>query len=138
PAVLLVVVFVYYPVVDNLRLSFFRWSAFSPQDTWVGLKNYQELMKDSVFWTGLRNNVAYMVVSLVFQVGGAMVLAAILEETFVRRFRVFFRTVYFLPTVISMTVVGLLFTFLYDPQKGLIDQLFILTGHASWARAWLG
>src|SRR6266568_1678464 len=122
PAVLLVVAFVYYPVVNNLWLSLFRWSAFSPQD----------------IWTALRDNVAYVVVSLVFQVGGALVLAAILEEAFVRRFRVFFRTVYFLPTVISMTVVGLLFTFLYDPQMGLIDQLLTLTGHASWVRAWLG
>jgi raffinose/stachyose/melibiose transport system permease protein len=138
PAVLLVVVFVYYPVVNNLWLSLFRWSAFSPQDIWVGLGNYQELMKDSIFWTGIRNNVAYAVVSLIFQVGGAMVLAAILEEAFVRRFRVFFRTVYFLPAVISMTVVGLLFTFLYDPQMGLIDQLLTVTGHASWVRAWLG
>src|SRR5881398_2599524 len=86
PAVLLVVVFVYYPVVENIRLSFFRWSAFSTEDVWVGLKNYQGLMKDPIFWTGIRNNVAYAIASVVFQVGGAMVLAAILEEAFVRRF----------------------------------------------------
>lgn len=138
PAILLVAIFVYYPVIDNFWLSLFRWSAFSPQDIWVGLDNYQALLKDQIFWTALRNNIAYTIVSLIFQVGGGLILAAILEEPLVRFFRTFFRTIYFLPTVISITAVGLLFTFLYDPQMGLIDQLLTLTGHASWVRAWLG
>lgn len=138
PALLLVAVFVYYPVVENVRLSLFSWSAFSPEPVWAGLNNYRQLLADPVFWTALKNNVLYAVVSIIFQVGGALVLGAILEETLVKRFRVFFRSVYFIPTVISITVVGLLFQFLYDPQMGLIDQLLAALGHANWARAWLG
>src|SRR5205823_12100437 len=65
-------------------------------------------------------------------------IAAILEETLIRRFRVFLRTVYFLPSVISITVVGLLFQMLYDPQMGLIDQFLTAIGHREWTHAWLG
>jgi raffinose/stachyose/melibiose transport system permease protein len=138
PAVLLVAVFVYYPVVENFWLSLFSWNAFSPQDTWVGLGNYQKLLGDPIFWSGLLNNTFYAIVSVIFQVGLGLVIAAILEETLIRRFRVFFRTVYFLPSVISITVVGLLFQMLYDPQMGLIDQFLTAIGHREWTHAWLG
>lgn len=138
PALLLVGAFVYYPVAENFWLSLFSWSAFSPQDVWVGLGNYQKLIGDPIFWSALVNNTFYAIVSVLFQVGLGLVIAAILEETLIRRFRVFFRTVYFLPSVISLTVVGLLFQILYDPQMGLIDQVLTAIGHREWTHAWLG
>jgi raffinose/stachyose/melibiose transport system permease protein len=138
PAVLLVGVFVYYPVVDNFRLSLYAWNAFSPQTTWVGLGNYQKLRSDPIFWSSLLNNTYYAVASVAFQVGLGLVIAAVLEETLVHRFRVFFRTVYFIPAVISITVVGLLFQTLYDPQRGLIDQFLLAIGRGNWTHAWLG
>lgn len=138
PAVLLVGTFVYYPVADNFRLSLFAWNAFSPQPTWVGLGNYQKLRSDPIFWSSLLNNTFYALASVVFQVGLGLVIAAVLEETLVRRFRVFFRTVYFIPAVISITVVGLLFQTLYDPQRGLIDQFLTAIGRTNWTHAWLG
>jgi len=138
PALVLVVVFVYYPVIDNFWLSLFSWNAFSPHDTWVGLDNYRNLVSDSVFWSALRNNTYFALCSVVFQVGLGLVVAAVLEETLIHRFRVFFRTVYFIPAVISITVVGLLFQELYDPQIGLIDGVFQGIGHPGWSHAWLG
>ncbi|HXX39429.1 MAG TPA: sugar ABC transporter permease [bacterium] len=138
PALLLVGVFVYYPVIDNFRLSLYAWSAFSPRPTWVGVSNYQKLMGDPVFWSSLLNNTYYAIVSVAFQVGLGLVIAAVLEETLVRRLRVFFRTVYFIPAVVSITVVGLLFQTLYDPKMGLIDQFLVTIGRGSWTHAWLG
>jgi len=138
PAVMLVVVFVYYPVVDNIRLSFFSWNAFAPREKWVGLDNYANLLADPVFWTALFNNVAYAVVSIVVQVGGGLVLAAILEEVVRGRWKGFFRVVFFIPATISLTVTGLLFQFLYNPQIGLIDQLLVWLGHPELAHAWIG
>ena len=115
--------FVYYPVVDNLRLSLFRWDAFSTTETLVGLGNYQDLTADPVFWSSLFNNVAYAVVSVIFQVAGGLVLAAVLEELVRGRWKDFFRTVYFIPAVLSLTIVGLLFQFMYNPQIGLVNGL---------------
>ena len=80
PALVLLLVFVYYPIVDNLRLSLFSWNAFSVAPTFVGLDNYRTAFHDPIFWTALRNNTVFAIVSLVFQVGFALVLAALLEE----------------------------------------------------------
>lgn len=138
PALLLVVVFVYYPALDNLRLSLFSWSSFSPKERFVGLDNYAQLAADPIFWQSLFNNIAYAVVSVICQVGGGLVLAAILEEFVVARLRGFFRTVIFLPAVMSLTVVGFLFYFLYEPNFGLVNQALTALGLNGWTHAWLG
>jgi raffinose/stachyose/melibiose transport system permease protein len=138
PAVLLVAVFVYFPAIDNLWLSLFSWSSFSLKDTFVGLRNYADLAADPVFWSALFNNVAYAVVSVVFQVGGGLVLAAILEEFVAPRLRGALRTILFIPAVMSLTVVGFLFYFLYEPNFGLINQALTAIGLGSWTHAWLG
>jgi raffinose/stachyose/melibiose transport system permease protein len=138
PALLFVVVFVYYPAVDNLRLSLFQWSSFSPKESFVGLQNYRDLAADPIFWSALFNNIAYAVVSVIVQVGGGLVLAAILEEFVRPRLRGFFRTVLFLPAVMSLTVVGFLFYFLYEPNFGLVNQALNAVGLGSLTHAWLG
>jgi raffinose/stachyose/melibiose transport system permease protein len=138
PGLLLLLVFVYYPVVENLRLSFFSWDAFSPTPIFVGLDNYARAIEDAVFWRALLNNVFYAVASLVFQVGFALVLAALLEEAVGKRLRGFLRTVYFIPAAISITVAGILFSFIYNPQIGLLNRLLDVLGLESWQHAWLG
>ena len=54
PAVLLLVVFVYYPIVENVRLILYKWDAFSPQEVWVGTGNYDRLFADPIFVVGLQ------------------------------------------------------------------------------------
>jgi raffinose/stachyose/melibiose transport system permease protein len=138
PAMVLLLVFVYYPVVENIRLSFYSWDAFSPNPIFVGLDNYATAIGDSVFWTALMNNTFYAIVSLVFQVGFALVLAAILEEVVHQRLRGWLRTIYFIPAAISITVSGILFSFIYNPQIGLLNRFLDLVGLQSWQHAWLG
>ncbi len=138
PAVVLVLVFVYFPVIWNIWLSFFSWSAFSTKTIFVGLDNYAQLGADPIFWSALFNNIAYAVVSVIFQVGGGLVLAAILEEVVIARWRDFFRTVYFIPAVMSLTVVGFLFYFLYEPNFGLVNGALNAIGLGRYAHAWLG
>jgi len=138
PAVLFLAVFVYYPVVDNLRLSLFRWNAFSPKEIWVGFDNYVNLAADPVFWSALFNNIAYAVVSVIFQVGGGLILAAVLEELIRGRWKDFFRTVYFIPAVLSLTITGLLFQFMYNPQIGLVNGLLDVLRLDAWKHSWLG
>ena len=138
PAVALLLVFVYYPIVENVRLSFFSWNAFSPQPVFVGLDNSRTAFDDSVFWRALLNNVLYAVVSLVVQVAFALVLAAVLEEFVHQRLRGILRTIYFIPAVISITVSGILFSFLYNPQIGLLNRFLAAIGLGSWQHSWLG
>jgi raffinose/stachyose/melibiose transport system permease protein len=138
PAVVLLVVFVYYPIVDNIRLSFYSWSAFSVRPAFVGLDNYATAVSDPVFWHAIWNNGLYAVVSLFFQVGVAIVLAAVLEEVVHQRLRGILRTVYFIPATISITVAGILFSFLYNPQIGLLNRALDAIGLGSLAHDWLG
>jgi len=137
PAVLLLAVFVYYPVVENFRLSLYKSSAFS-KEQFVGLDNYAHMVADPVFWGALFNNVAYAVVSVVCQVFGGLVLAALLEELVRGPLKGLLRTIYFIPAVLSLTVVGLLFTFVYNPQIGLVNGFLDTVGLSQLKHSWLG
>lgn len=138
PAVVLLIVFVYYPIVENLRLSLFSWNAFSAKPVFVGFDNYRTAADDPIFWRALRNNTMFAVTSLVCQVGFSLVLAALLEEFVHQRLRGVLRTIYFIPAVISITVAGILFSFLYNPQIGLVNRLLGAVGLESWQHSWLG
>jgi raffinose/stachyose/melibiose transport system permease protein len=138
PAVALLLVFVYYPIVENVRLSLFSWNAFSPQPVYVGLDNYRTAAEDPVFWRAIADNTAYAVVSLVVQVGFSLVLAAALEELVHQRLRGWLRTIYFIPATISITVAGILFSFLYNPEIGLINRALEAIGLEELTHAWLG
>ncbi|MCO4849407.1 carbohydrate ABC transporter permease [Bacillus vallismortis] len=135
---LVFLLFVYIPIVENVFLSLFQWSSFSPEKTFIGLKNYVDLFHDPVFYQALANNVLYAVISIVCQVFGGLILAAVLEDKLVRKWSPFFRTVFFLPVVISMTVIALLFDFIYNPETGLLNQLLQAVGLDQLTRAWLG
>jgi raffinose/stachyose/melibiose transport system permease protein len=138
PALALVALFVYYPIVENVRLSFYHWNTFSPAQRFVGLDNYREAIHDPVFWHALRNNVAYAVVSVVVQVGFGLVLAALVEEFVLRRLRRIVQAILMIPSLLSVTVAGLLFQFVYDPKIGLIDTGLRAVGLDGLAHAWLG
>ncbi|MCY8535393.1 sugar ABC transporter permease [Bacillus vallismortis] len=135
---LVFLLFVYIPIVENVFLSLFQWSSFSPEKTFIGLKNYVDLFHDPVFYQALANNVLYAVISIACQVFGGLILAAVLEDKLVRKWSPFFRTVFFLPVVISMTVIALLFDFIYNPETGLLNQLLQAVGLDQLTRAWLG
>lgn len=138
PALILLGTFVYYPIIQNFQLSMYRWNAFTTTPVFVGLGNYEEALGDPIFWRSILNNTLYAVVSLVFQVAFALVLAAILEEAVHRRLKGFLRTLYFIPAVISITVAGILFSFIYNPEFGLLNELLGVLGLEEWQRAWLG
>ncbi|WP_085524430.1 carbohydrate ABC transporter permease [Tuberibacillus sp. Marseille-P3662] len=138
PALFIMALFVYYPIVSNLYYSLFEWGTFSKGMDFVGIGNFTHLFHDPVFFTALKNNIFYAVISGIVQVGGGLVLAAILEDTLIRRFSTFLRTIYFIPVLVSITVIALLFQFIYNPQTGLLNQFLELIGLDSWTKAWLG
>jgi raffinose/stachyose/melibiose transport system permease protein len=139
PALLLLGTFVYLPILENVRYSFHQWSSLSPTWTFVGLDNYRTLFADPIFWRALSNNLTYAVLSVVVQVGLSLVLAAILEAgLFSRRLSSFFRVSLFIPSILPITVVGFLWTLLYQPSLGLIAQFLDAIGLGDYTRAWLG
>lgn len=138
PFLLTVGVFVFYPLAANFFYSFHAFSAFSPELRPVGIGNYQRLFSDPVIGIAFVNVGLYATISVIFQVGLGLVLAAILEQAFVRRFSEFFRILFFVPVVMSITVIAFVFTFFYDPFTGLINTLLEAAGLEDYTRAWLG
>lgn len=138
PALAFVILFIYYPIIQNFFYSMYRWSSFSKEKIFVGLDYYKRLFMDPIFYTALKNNILYAIISIVFQVGLGMILAAILEEKIMRRYQTFFRTIYFIPSVISITVVGLLFQLVYNPNIGLLNAFLKIARLGALAHDWLG
>ena len=137
PCVLLLGVFVYIPLVSNFYYSAFQFSALSPVKKFVGFQNYQTLFSDPVIGTALMNNIWYCVISVAVQVLLALVIAALLEDKLLSRVSTVLRTTYFLPVLISMTVVALLFSFVYQPKIGLINAALKFFGVKN-PPAWTG
>ncbi|KAA9381754.1 sugar ABC transporter permease [Microbispora cellulosiformans] len=138
PALAMVGVFVYFPLVENFGFSTLKWDIFSGSQKYVGLANYGKLVDDPVFWKSLGNNVLYTVVSIAFQVFGALVLAALIEGVRGERWQRALRAVYFIPSAISLTVAGLLFYFIYEPNLGVLNHLLHGVGLGGLRHSWLG
>ena len=138
PALVILGVFVFYPLVRNIIYSFQSFTLSSVTKEWVGLKNYMTLLSDKIILTCVKNNILYALISIVIQVGFGLVLAAVLEDVAFRKLAPTLRSIYFIPTVISMTVVCLLFDFIYDPQMGLLNSFLEMIGLDGLTRIWLG
>lgn len=130
--------FVYYPIISNFVVSTTQSDIFTGEVTQVGLENYRRLAQDPVIATALWNNLAYALLSILFQVFGAFWLAAIIEGLRSDRWRAIWRAVYFIPSAISTTVTGLLFYFIYQPGLGILDGLLTELGLGHLSRVWLG
>lgn len=138
PSILFLVTFVYIPLVQNFYNSFFDFSVFSPEKTFVGFENIKMIFSDKVVSVALINNFLYAIISVALQVAFALVLAYILEYKFFRKVAPFFRVVYFMPVMISISVIALLFGFVYNPQMGLLNSFLELIGLENLGKAWLG
>ena len=139
PGCAMVLVFVYIPVIANCVYSFFRLSSYSAGMKFVGLDNYIRFFHNESLGIMLRNNLLYCVISLIVQVGFGPVIALLLESKLASsRFRNAFRNIYYVPALISLTAVGLMFTFIYEPNLGLLNSAFKALGLTSMTQSWLG
>ena len=139
PPLVLLAVFVYGPAFENVIFSLHSWSSIDPDWEFVGLQNYRQLFANPVFWVSLVNNTLYAVISVIVQVFFALALAAVLSAGIFRPgLNTFFRTSLFLPAILPVTVVGLLWQLIYQPSIGLIDQFLFATGLDTLSRVWLG
>jgi len=126
PAVVLLLCFMIYPLGKTIYYSFTAWYNFSAVQTFIGLENYKDLIRDPVVKTALRNTAILMAGVLLFQIGFALILAILVDG--VRHCFKFFRTIYFFPIVISATAIGLMFTLIYKYEYGLLNYFITLFG----------
>ena len=128
PAVLIIVIFLYLPIILNFINSLYSWGAINTEKVFVGLENYTRLFEDEVFYTALKNNFLFAIVSVIFQIGVSFLIAGVLESKLIRKHQTFFRTIYFIPSLLMVTVTGILFKMLFNPTLGLVNPLLDLLG----------
>jgi len=118
-------VFVFWPIIDALRTSFTDESFFG-SSTWVGLENYVRMAGDERFWNALRNTALYTVVTAPVSVVIALALAVLLNQRIPGRTA--FRAVLFFPWVASLGIASIAWAALLDPQIGMLTSWFSAIG----------
>lgn len=136
PAFLIYFVFVLIPIGYNIYMSFFKTDLMSP-GTMIGLRNYENLMNDKVFFTALKNNLQMVVGSLAAHLIFALLLAALLFQIKNLKGGSIFQTIFFLPNVLCGVAVGLTWTFIYHGNFGIINQFLTAIGREDMTRVWL-
>src|SRR6185369_9869464 len=139
PAVLLYTLFMVIPLINSLRLSFFEIGNHN-QQSFAGLQNYIKLFSDSnfapFFWRALRNNFVFFAIHMLVQNPIGLLLAALLAEG--GRIRNFFRTVIFMPTVLSVVIIGFIWQLILNPLWGVAQSMLKAVGLGAWFGPWLG
>jgi multiple sugar transport system permease protein len=119
PHLILFFVFVLAPVCYGFYISLFRWHVLAKNHLFTGLGNYQAALGDDIFWVALRNTVYFVV--LVVPMGNLVSLALALGLANVRRLNTFYKIAYYLPVIISIAVVAVLWRWLYNTEIGLLN-----------------
>jgi ABC-type sugar transport system permease subunit len=128
PAFLIYALFWVGPAAYSLYLSFFDWDMVSPQKTFVYLDNYRRVLADPVFRVSLLNTVVYVGATVLLATSIGLGLALLIQSR--RRGREVYRFVVFMPVVTSITVIALIWLFLFNTQVGVLNQTLALLGVA--------
>ncbi|WP_248924986.1 carbohydrate ABC transporter permease [Paenibacillus hamazuiensis] len=127
PAVVLLIVFLLVPFLLAIALGFTKFNLLRPEDiSFIGLRNYLDIFQDKLFYKSLFNTMYFTVIVVPVQCGVALILALLVNNAL--PFRNMFRIAYFSPVVTSMTVIAILWIYLYNPNEGLINSLLDALG----------
>lgn len=135
PGLLLFTLFFIIPIIFNLVTSFLKWDGVSPA-IYIGINNYFAIFRDEVFRRSILNNVIWALAAGLIQVPLALIMALILGNK--PRGWKFFRTIYFLPQVISGIALATMWAAIYNSEYGLLNALIKLFGGGDLKTNWLG
>ena len=124
PGLLFFAFYVLLPIMQSFNISFYKWDGMGVPE-YVGIQNYQKLIKDRAFEISLWNNLKWLILYLL-AIPAGLAMALFLNQN-VAGIRLY-KSLFFFPFVISQVVVGLVFTWFYDPRFGLFNQLLTLIG----------
>ena len=128
PAVILFTLFMVWPTFNVFRLSLFQRSTFNPQETFIGLKNFQMLIKDAAFIRSMQNMLLLIVMVTIFTMGTALLFAGILTREKLKG-QDFFRIVFYIPNILSVVVISGIFSAIYAPDDtGMLNSILRLFG----------
>jgi raffinose/stachyose/melibiose transport system permease protein len=136
PAVLLMLVFLIFPVLNAVYYVFVDFDGLDPTPPFVGLANFTELFQDPQVWAAAKNNVIWIVLGTVGPLILGLALALLLWG--VRKGSTFYRIVFFLPYVLPQVAVGVVWGWIYAPTRGWLNRALEAVGLEGVTRGWLG
>lgn len=126
PVVLILLVFIFYPIVDTFITSFYKWNGISVDKTFIGLTNWVNLLKDGKFFAGFKNNLIVMFLSVCIQIPLGLLLATLID--FGGKKMTLFKIIWFVPLLMSSVAIGFLFTYALATNGGMISSISTLLG----------
>lgn len=137
PAVILTLMFTIWPTLQALYLSFTNATSLGLNNKFVGLDNYIYMFHDKSFIQALINTAKLMAVVPVITIFCSLVLAFVLNQCKLKEM-VLYRTLFYFPNIVSLTVVGIIWSFVFHPNVGIVNKILGAVGLESLQRSWLG
>lgn len=137
PAVILTLMFTIWPTAQALYLSFTNATSLGLNNKFVGLDNYIYMFHDKSFIQALTNTAKLMAVVPVITIFCSLVLAFVLNQCKLKEM-VLYRTIFYFPNIVSLTVVGIIWSFVFHPNVGIVNKILGAVGLESLQRSWLG
>ena len=137
PAVILTLMFTIWPTVLALYLSFTNATSLGLNNKFVALDNYIYMFHDKTFIQALINTAKLMAVVPVITIFCSLVLAFVLNQCKLKEM-VLYRTIFYFPNIVSLTVVGIIWSFVFHPNVGIVNKILGAVGLESLQRSWLG
>ncbi|GIQ70549.1 sugar ABC transporter permease [Xylanibacillus composti] len=137
PPLFVYLFFFVYPFLNSFRISFYKWSGYSQNMTYVGLDNFKRVFTDSVVFKALYHNFYFIAFSSVLIFALAMFFAVIFTSKKYPEIP-FYRVLYFFPNMLSIVVVAIMWMFIFNPSFGLFNPIMKWLGHSDPNYALLG
>ena len=137
PALILTLMFTIWPTAQALYLSFTNATSLGLNNKFVGLDNYIYMFHDKSFIQALTNTAKLMAVVPVITIFCSLVLAFVLNQCKLKEM-VLYRTLFYFPNIVSLTVVGIIWSFVFHPNVGIVNKILGAVGLESLQRSWLG
>ncbi len=136
PSLLVYSVFTFGTLIYSFVLSFTDWDGLTKNFNFIGFANYIKLFKDATFYNALKNNMIWAVISLIIPMFLGLFLAVLVDRKI--RGENIFKSIFYLPQTLSFVVVGVIWSWVYEPTKGIINSTLSAIGLGSLAQNWIG
>lgn len=137
PALILLAIFLIVPTFEVFRMSMYKWGGFSNNQVFVGFDNFQKLWNDMNFFRSLQNSILLIVIVTIITMVLAIVFATLLTREKIKG-NSFFRIIFYIPNILSIVVIAGIFSAIYDPTSGLLNNLFSVFQLENLQKMWLG
>lgn len=125
PATILFIIFMIIPTINVFQMSLYKWGGYSKNKTFVGFDNFLKLIEDDKFLRSMQNSVLVIVVVTIVTMSLAIIFAAILSREKLKGSGIF-RTIFYIPNILSIVVIAAIFSAVYDQRDGLLNTIIYI------------